>query len=276
MTAAGATPRYRPVSLGGSLAATFEQRADGSTLVGSAEPLLPYPQRLTDRLLHWAATAPGRTLAARREAGGDWRHLSYAQALATARSIAQKLIHLGLSEQRPLAILSDNDLEHLQLMLGAMLAGVPYASISPAYSLMSQDFGKLRHIVGMLTPGLVFASGANYARAIAAVVPPEVPVVLASGTLEGRQPGSTLLSFADLLATPAGAAVDAAHARVGPDTIVKFLFTSGSTKQPKGVINTQRHTSGNAVGSCIARSSAGARRSRRSPVASTGSPAACA
>ena len=235
-----AIPRYRPVSLGGSLAARLEQRTDGATLVESAEPLLPYPQRLTERLLHWAAAAPGRTLAARRDAGGDWRHLSYAQALASARSIAQKLIHLGLSEQRPLAILSDNDLEHLQLMLGAMLAGVPYASISPAYSLMSQDFGKLRHIIGMLTPGLVFASGTNYARAIAAVIPPEVPVVLASGTLEGRQAGSTQLSFADLLATPPGAAVDAAHARVGPDTIVKFLFTSGSTKLPKGVINTQR------------------------------------
>ena len=36
------------------------------------------------------------------------------------------------------------------------------------------------------------------------------------------------------------AAVDAAHAKVGPDTIAKFLFTSGSTGYPKGVINTQR------------------------------------
>ena len=223
--------------MGGSLAARFTQRDDGSTLVVSDEPLGDYPRRITDRLLHWAALAPERTLVAKRQNGGDWRRISYAEALESARSIAQALLDRGLSAEHPVAILSDNDLEHLLLALGAMLAGVPFAPISAAYSLVSQDCGKLRHIVGVLTPGLVFASsGAAYGRAIAASVAPQTPVVLTTGTIEGR----ATLSFDSLLATKATDAVDRAHAQVGPDTIAKFLFTSGSTKLPKGVINTQR------------------------------------
>ncbi|MES2993637.1 MAG: feruloyl-CoA synthase [Pseudomonadota bacterium] len=236
------TPRYRPVSMGGSLTARFETRADGSQIVTSTEPLQPYAARLTDRFLHWAETTPERTLVAKRVLNadgtrGDWRRVSYAEALASARSIAQVLLDHGLNAERPLAILSDNDIEQLLLGLGAMLAGVPFAPISAAYSLLSQDHSKLRHIVGTLTPGMVFAAdGGAYAKAIAAVVPADVPVVLTRGAIEGRR----TLAFADLLTTPATAQVDAAHAKVGPDTIAKFLFTSGSTKLPKGVINTQR------------------------------------
>jgi feruloyl-CoA synthase len=193
---------------------------------------------MTDRLRHWATQAPQRCLVARREGGsGAWRYVSYAQAWEAARSIAQALIDRGLSAERPVAILSENGIEHLLLGLGAMLAGVPFAPISPAYSTLSQDFGKLRHVLDALTPGLVFAGGApTYARAIRAAVRAQLPLVLADGAVEGR----AHTPFADLLQTRATAAVDAADAQVGPDTIVKILFTSGSTKLPKGVINTHR------------------------------------
>jgi len=229
--------RHRALRVGGSLAATFTAQPDGSLHVLSTEPLQAYPARLTDRLLHWAAVAPDRSLAAKRGADGQWRHLSYAQALHGARGVAQGLLDLGLSTERPLLVLSDNDLEHLLLGLGAMLAGVPYAPVSSAYSTVSQDFGKLRHIVSVLTPGLVFASSAAaYARAITATVGPEVPVLLTQGAIDGRH----CLAVDELLATEPTAAVDAAHAAVGPDTIAKFLFTSGSTREPKAVITTQR------------------------------------
>ncbi len=229
--------RYRELPLGGSLAAHFVPRADGATLVSSTEPLQPYPRRLTDRLLHWAEQRPDHTLAARRDDGGDWRRISYAQAVRSARAIAQALIDLRLSPERPLVILSDNDLEHLLMALGAMLAGVPFAPVSAAYSLLSTDYGKLRHILGTLTPGLVFASsGQRFGDAINATVPADVPVVLTRGAIDGRD----TLAFDALLATTATDQVDVAHERVGPDTIAKFLFTSGSTKLPKGVINTQR------------------------------------
>ncbi len=237
--AAPRAPRYRHLPVGGSLAAEVQTQADGTQRVISAEPLGPYPVRLTDRLLHWAAAVPDRTLAAKRVDGGEWRHLRFAEALRSARAIAQALIDRGLSADRPVAILSDNDLEHLQLTLGCMLAGVPYAPVSPAYSLMSQDHAKLRHILGLLTPGLVFvARAAPFAKALAAAVPADVEVVAVDGG--AADVGRPVTAWADLLATVPTPAVDAAHAAVGPDTIAKFLFTSGSTKQPKGVVNTQR------------------------------------
>jgi len=228
--------RYRDARVGACLQAEYRRAAGGIELLCSTTALEPFPDRLTDRLEQWARAAPERTLAARRAHGGDWRRIAYAQMLERARAVGQALVERGLSAERPVAILSGNDLEHLSLALGAMWAGVPYAPISPAYSLVSQDYGKLRHILNSLTPGLVFASGPEYAKAIRAVVDPDIELVLAEGRVDGR----AVTPFDALLATTPGARVDDAHARTGPDTIAKFLFTSGSTRVPKGVVNTQR------------------------------------
>ncbi len=233
--------KFRPLIFGVTRV-TQRDGPRGVRYLRAEQALQDYPARITDRFKHWAETAPERSFMVRREkradgSTGDWRHVTYAEAWRRARSIAQGLINRGLSVERPVVILSGNDLEHAMLALGCMLAGVPFAPTSPPYCLVSHDYDKLRHVLKTVTPGLVFAAdAAGYGKAINATVAGDVEVVLASGQLEGRS--ST--SFADLASTAETAAVDQAMQATGPDTIVKFLFTSGSTRLPKAVINTHR------------------------------------
>src|SRR3954452_17377755 len=200
-----------------------DRRADGTLLLKSGRPLPLYPDKLTDRLVHWANAAPDRVFMAERASGGGWRAITYAQVLEKVRRIGAALLTRNLSAERPIVILSGNDIEHALLGLAANYVGIPDAPVSPAYSLISSDFGKLKHIVDLLTPGLVYASNAQSQRAIASAVPLGAEVIV--GSLE------------KLDAPPQAA--DIMHARVTPDTIAKLLFTSGSTGTPKGVINTQ-------------------------------------
>ncbi len=181
---------------------------------------------------------------AQRGADGEWISLSYGETRNTARRIAAGLLARGLSAERPLVILSGNDLEHMLLNMGAYYAGVPYAPVSPSYSLLSTDFAKLKHIISLLTPGLVHVgNGQLFGKALAAAVSPAVEVVAS----ESPPGGHSATPFAQLLAETNDAAVDAALAKVGPDTIAKFLFTSGSTGMPKAVINTQRMICSNQI-----------------------------
>ena len=247
---AAEAPRL-PTRFGGCLHAEVEHRPDGSTWLRSTEPLQPHPERLTEVLARQADATPDRLFVARRSPPptpgaprGDWEGITYGRMRERARAIGQWLVDQGASAERPVAILSENGLEHLSLAFGALWAGVPVVPVSPAYSLVSQDFGKLRHVLRTTTPRVVFATGAAYARAIAATVGDGVVIVLADEAMAAAQAGAlagrNIVPWSALLATAPGPALDAAHAAVGPDTIVKFLFTSGSTKEPKAVVNTHR------------------------------------
>jgi feruloyl-CoA synthase len=153
--AAGAPVRRARIA---PLDAVVERRADGTVYVRSPRALGTYAEKLTERLEHWAARAPDRTFLAQRDASGDWRALTYADALQRVRRVAQALLDRGLSAERPVAILSGNGVEHAVLALAAMYAGVPYAPVAPAYSLAARDHATLRHVLDRLRPGLVFAA----------------------------------------------------------------------------------------------------------------------
>jgi feruloyl-CoA synthase len=231
--------RYRPLGFGVTRAVLTEGR-DGVRYLRAEQALAPSAPRMTDRLVHWAAAAPERTFMAQRvktsDGGkGDWKHINYAQALTAARSIGQALLDRGLNAERPVVILSENGLDHALLALGCLYAGIPYCPVSPAYSTTGEDFAKLRHVLSTLTPGLVFAGdAAPYQKAILATVGGDVEIAAASGAVSGRR----TTAFSALLESVAKPAVDAAMEATGPETIAKFLFTSGSTKLPKAVINT--------------------------------------
>jgi len=217
--------------------AVLERKADGTIHIRAGQPLSAYHGTLIEPLQRWAQEAPERVFLAQRDANDRWRKLGYAEVLDKVKRIGAALLRRGLSAERPIAILSGNDIEQALLGLAAMHVGIPFAPISPAYSLMSSDFGKLRMIMQLLTPGLVFASdGAAFGRAITAAVPNDAELVVTRNPPPDRK--ATL--FADLIGPEDVAGIAQAHAGVTPDTIAKFLFTSGSTGTPKAVINSQR------------------------------------
>jgi feruloyl-CoA synthase len=163
--------------------------------------------------------------------------VSYRAALDAVRRIGAALITRNLSPERPILILSGNSIEHALLGLAANFVGTPYAPVSPAYALLSTDFKKLKYIFDLLTPGLVFvADGSQFRHALEAVTPPDVEIVVTRNPIPKRR----VTHFEQLISSAGTSAAEAAHQRVGPDTIAKFLFTSGSTGTPKAVINTQR------------------------------------
>jgi feruloyl-CoA synthase len=243
LTREGKAHPLRAISFGDP-AVTIDRRDDGTIYLRPKTALGEYPVRLTDRLHFWAKAEPNRIFMAERDAHGGWRQVTYAELLTASRHIASGLLARGLSAERPIVILSGNSIDHALLAFGALYAGIPFCPVSPAYSLVSKDYGKLAYLMKLLTPGLVFADDATtFADALAANVPDATEIVASHGEVPGRK----VTKLAELLTTPEHPGLDAAHDSIGPDTIAKFLLTSGSTGNPKAVINTQRMICANQV-----------------------------
>ncbi len=214
-----------------------DRRADGTIWLRSTALLQAHARCVGDWLEHWARQTPDKIfLGQRADTAAPWTIVTYKDALRQVRGIAAWILAQGLSAEHPLVILSDNSIDHALLALAAMHVGVPAAAISPAYSLMSRDFDKLKSMIALLEPGAIYVSSIKpFAAALAAIKP-----LHAAKIVSGDAGDSDAISFQSIAATPETAAVATAFASVTPDTIAKFLFTSGSTGTPKAVINTQR------------------------------------
>ncbi len=223
----------------GDLTALITSREDGSLLLQSQTILSQYPKTLLERLQHWAKSTPDKTYLAERDKDNPdkWKRITYAETWQSIRHIASGLLQHNLSVDRPIAVLSGNSIEHALLGLAAMYIGVPYASISEQYSLVSQDHEKLRYVLGLITPGLVFADDGNaYQKAINTTIANDVIVL----TSYGEYPDKSGIKFSDLLDHPIDSRIETIHSALKADDIAKFLFSSGSTGKPKAVINTHR------------------------------------
>ena len=236
MNVVAASRREPPEALFATPDIVAERRADGSIRLKSMTPLQTASRCVGDWLEQWARQAPERIFVGERSSvDAPWTTVTYKDALRQVRSVGAWILAQAMSAEQPLVILSDNSIAHALFALGAMHVGVPVASISPAYSLMSKDFDKLKSMIALLDPGAIYVSSLKpFASALTAVKSLHTAKIV-SGDAE-----SDAISFRTIASTSENDAVAKAFAAIGPDTIAKFLFTSGSTGTPKAVINTQR------------------------------------
>lgn len=216
----------------------MDRRPDGTILLESGLPLKPVPPHMLAPLVKWAAQRPDQVWLAERwpedPLQADWRQVTFGEGLAQVKRLAAAFLSEGAGPDAPLMILSKNSIDNALLMYAAMWAGSPAVPVTPAYALLSQDLVRLNYIDRLTEPKFIYVEdGAEYQRALSAMNldgrlviysrnPPKVPRAVSLEDFAGQ----------------AGPAVDAAYAALTPQTVAKYMLTSGSTGEPKAVINT--------------------------------------
>ncbi len=220
--------QYRPHSV------TREDRPDGSMILRSGHEMTPPAQKTGDWLDHWAEVVPDRVFLAERS-GPGWREVTYKEARDAVRLIAANLLGRGMGAETPILIISGNGVDHGLLTLAAQYVGVPTVPLAEQYALIPGAWPQLEHCAQLVKPAMVFADdGERFATALGHDLFDGMERVVARNPQAGQTELTAMLHGGD------GLAVAAAALEVGPDTVAKYLMTSGSTSHPKGVITTQR------------------------------------
>ncbi|WP_158970983.1 feruloyl-CoA synthase [Chachezhania sediminis] len=210
-----------------------EDRADGSIVLSSGLALSTAVDTTDQWLKRWAAERPDTVFLAERS-GPGWYEVTYAEALAQARVIAAALLDRGMGPATPILIISGNSVAHGILSMAAHWVGIPTVPVAEQYALIPDAHGQLRYITDLIQPRMIFAEdGAQYAGALAMEDFAGRDIVVA------RNPSAGQGTLDDLL-RGGRSDVDGAADKVGPDSVVKILMTSGSTSNPKGVMTTHR------------------------------------
>lgn len=225
-------PPFRPLPYRGP---DIEVRhgENGAVYLKSRSPMGAQPRSIPHALDERAGVHPDRPWLKQRlpnpnQAGlGPWREVTYGEAAKITRSLAQALLDRGLGPDAPLLILSGNSIEHALMSLAAQRISAPATPISQAYSIMSSDFAKLKHCFEAVKPKAIFVQTMDPFRKALATLPLEGVAIISADGSEGSE------AFAKLAETPATDLVDKAMDWIGPDTVGKYLFTSGSTGMPK-------------------------------------------